>query len=314
MTDKTRQIQAAGAVVISTIHGVDHVLVVHRPHRQDWSLPKGKLELGETHDVAAVREVFEETGVRCALGPFLGTRSYEVAGEPKTVHYWRAGVVEDGQHEIDEEVDEVRWVSRHDAAELLTYPDDRDLVGHALSLPATQPLIILRHAEAMKRAAWKESHDPDSGSDSARPLTDGGRQQAGELVHILASYRPTTLISSDARRCISTITPYAESVGLTVETRHALSEEGFQSDPDQTARSVNELLAIRGSAVWCTHRPVLPAVTRALTRGLKILETADADDLDPRLKPSAALILHLDDHGQLVQIDRRDEVGYPEIL
>ena len=166
----------------------------------------------------------------------------------------------------------------------------------------------------MKRAAWKESHDPDSGSDSARPLTDGGRQQAGELVHILASYRPTTLISSDARRCISTITPYAESVGLTVETRHALSEEGFQSDPDQTARSVNELLAIRGSAVWCTHRPVLPAVTRALTRGLKILETADADDLDPRLKPSAALILHLNDHGQLVQIDRRDEVGYPEIL
>mgnify|MGYP003348950279 CR=1 FL=1 len=312
MADKSRQIEAAGAVVISTIQGVDHVLVVHRPHRQDWSLPKGKLEPGEAHDSAAVREVHEETGIRCALGPFLGTRSYEVNGEPKTVHYWRATVVDEGQHNIDDEVDEVRWVPCDEVGMLLTYADDRDLVTRALSIPATQTLIVLRHAEAMKRAVWKDSGDADAGFDSARPLTAAGLRQADQLAQVLANYRPATVVSSDARRCVSTVSPYAESVGLLVQTRHALSEEGFQADPDQTAACVRELLMISGPTVWCTHRPVLPAVTRALTRDLKFHEPATANDLDPRLKPSAALILHLDNLGHIVQIDRRNEV--PERL
>ena len=82
---------AAGIVVLRPdAQGDPEVLVVHRPYRQDWSLPKGKLDAGERHEVAAVRETLEETGARCALGPSLGERSYEVAGVPKRVRWWRA--------------------------------------------------------------------------------------------------------------------------------------------------------------------------------------------------------------------------------
>jgi len=81
------QIEAAGAVLVRPGPHGPEVAVVHRPHRSDWSLPKGKLEPGERHDVAAVRETFEETGVRCVLGPRLGHRSYKVDGVAKRVEY-----------------------------------------------------------------------------------------------------------------------------------------------------------------------------------------------------------------------------------
>ena len=88
------RIEAAGVVLVRPGADGPEVAVVHRPHRSDWSLPKGKLEAGERHEVAAVRETFEETGVRCALGPDLGERSYEVAGVPKRVRWWRATVLD----------------------------------------------------------------------------------------------------------------------------------------------------------------------------------------------------------------------------
>jgi 8-oxo-dGTP diphosphatase len=308
MAESSEEIQAGGAVVLSVIDGREHVLVVHRPHRSDWSLPKGKLEAGESHDVAAVREVLEETGVHCALGPFLGTRSYEVAGQPKTVHYWRATVSEQKPHKHDDEVDDVRWVDIHDVENLLTYPDDRELVARAAAMPSTHPLIILRHAEATKRAAWRESGDPTATSDKERPLNDAGELQAQKLERILSAYGPTILISSDARRCRSTVEPFSNAIGLPIRSEHALSEEGFLENPDTTAACVERLLAESDPAVWCTHRPVLPAVTRALNQRLHITDPANADRLDPRLKPSAALILHLDSRGEVVQIDTRDAV------
>jgi 8-oxo-dGTP diphosphatase len=311
MADSSREIEAAGAVVLSVIDGREQVLVVHRPHRSDWSLPKGKLEAGESHDVAAVREVLEETGVHCVLGPFLGTRSYEVAGQPKTVHYWRAAVSEQHPHENDDEVDEVRWVDISEAKELLTYPDDRELVARAAALPRTHALVILRHAEAMKRAAWRESGHPANTSDKERPLNESGELQAQELERILLAYGPTRLISSDARRCRSTLEPLATSIDVPIRTEPALSEEGFLENPDATVQCVQRLLTDDGPAVWCTHRPVLPAITRALGQQLHIVTEADVDRLDPRLKPSAALILHLDSRGEVVQIDSRDAVDIP---
>ena len=96
-----RTIEAAGVVLVRPGPSGPEVAVVHRPHRSDWSLPKGKLERGERHEVAAVRETFEETGVRCVLGPSLGGRRYEVDGVPKHVRYWRATVAEHQPREAD---------------------------------------------------------------------------------------------------------------------------------------------------------------------------------------------------------------------
>ena len=108
--------------------GALEVLLVHRPRYDDWSLPKGKLEPGETHEQAAIREVEEETGLRCALGRELPSTSYhDSKGRPKVVRYWEMEPL-DGAFHPHREVDEIRWVSLEAANELLTHDHDSDVV------------------------------------------------------------------------------------------------------------------------------------------------------------------------------------------
>jgi len=119
------EIKAAGGVVLN---GDGHIAVVHRPHHADWSLPKGKLEVGEDWAQAALREVEEECGLRCALGAPLTSSRYAVRGVPKEVRWWRMTVVEDLGFAPSGEVDELRWLALDDALDLLTYEDDKRLV------------------------------------------------------------------------------------------------------------------------------------------------------------------------------------------
>jgi 8-oxo-dGTP pyrophosphatase MutT (NUDIX family) len=120
-------IRAAGGVVCRD--GL--IAVVHRPHRQDWSLPKGKLEPGEDDAAAAVREVREETGCDAVIERDLGTVSYTVSdGRPKSVRYYLMTAGADaGGTEAD--VDVVRWLAPDGVDELLTYPTDRDVLARA---------------------------------------------------------------------------------------------------------------------------------------------------------------------------------------
>ena len=105
--------------------GEIEVLVVHRPKYDDWSFPKGKLEPGETDEECALREVEEETGFRCTLGPELTSTSYiDRKGRPKEVRYW-VMTIEDGTFAPTDEVDEVRWVTGAQARWLLSYDRDR---------------------------------------------------------------------------------------------------------------------------------------------------------------------------------------------
>ena len=124
-------VQAAGGVVTrATPAGDLEVLVVHRPRYDDWSLPKGKLEPGESHEHAALREVEEETGVRCALGDELAALRYvDRNGRDKVVRYWRMTPVGSSPWRVNDEVDAIRWVAAADAQTLLTYDADRELVA-----------------------------------------------------------------------------------------------------------------------------------------------------------------------------------------
>jgi 8-oxo-dGTP diphosphatase len=102
---------------------------VHRDRYDDWSLPKGKLDEGESFEEAALREVREETGLECELGRELDPVSYvDQKGRPKLVRYWLMEVT-DGEFEANDEVDEIRWLPPAEAAGLLTYPHDRELVA-----------------------------------------------------------------------------------------------------------------------------------------------------------------------------------------
>jgi 8-oxo-dGTP diphosphatase len=123
-------VRAAGGVVVRPgIDGVGvEVLIAHRPRYDDWTIPKGKLDPGETWEQAALREVAEETGYRCRLGePVAEVHYRDHKGRPKVVRYWSM-TVDGGDFEANDEVDEVRWLAPADAASLLTYEHDRPLV------------------------------------------------------------------------------------------------------------------------------------------------------------------------------------------
>jgi 8-oxo-dGTP diphosphatase len=124
------EIEAGGGVVVDE---EGRVLLVHRPEYDDWSLPKGKLDKGESFEEAALREVEEETGVRCELVRSLPDVRYSVRGKPKVVRYWLMRVVSDSGFEPNSEVDEVRWVSPEEAVEVLTYDRDKGVVSAAVS-------------------------------------------------------------------------------------------------------------------------------------------------------------------------------------
>ena len=118
-------VRAAGGIVRRD----DEVLVIHRPKYDDWSFPKGKLDEGEGWEDAALREVEEETGLRCSLGPELASTSYtDSRGRPKVVRYWLMRP-ESGEFEPTDEVDEIAWLNPDEAVERLSYDRDRKLLG-----------------------------------------------------------------------------------------------------------------------------------------------------------------------------------------
>ena len=282
---------AAGAVV--TRKGGD-VVLVHRPKYDDWSFPKGKLDPGEHITTAAVREVAEETGLDIRLGPPLLPQSYTVTnGERRTkrVYYWVGRVVGDDDvstYLVNDEIDEVTWLSREKAFERLTYDYDRTTLQEVEELrKKTYPLVIVRHGRARSRKAWRKE-------DRERPLTKAGEFQAQQVVPVLGAYGVTHLLSSSSRRCWSTVAPYADVAGLDLEDTDDLSQE--DATPENVAQQVRGLLALKQGSALCTHRPVLPWVFEAL-------------GLEPqKLEPGAVFVAH-HRKGRVVATEHHD-VGF----
>ena len=126
----SKEVKAAGGVPVKD--GL--VVLVHRPKYDDWTLPKGKLDPGESFEEAAVREVEEETSLTCRLGPELAeTRYRDNKDRSKVVRWWAMEVESEVPFEPNAEVDELRWLEPAEAAAALTYERDRTLVEEAVS-------------------------------------------------------------------------------------------------------------------------------------------------------------------------------------
>ena len=123
-------IRAAGGVVWRPgRNGRPEVAVIHRPLQDDWTLPKGKLDGGETAEEAALREVLEETGLRCEVVRPAGCTAYvDRRGRDKIVCYWVMRPV-DGEFRPSGEVDGIRWLTVEEAIRQLSYPVDRALLA-----------------------------------------------------------------------------------------------------------------------------------------------------------------------------------------
>lgn len=135
-SEPAAEVRAAGGVVVREGAGGEReVAVVHRPKYDDWSLPKGKLAEGEGWREAALREVAEETGLRCdAVAELASSRYRDRKGRPKLVRWWLMRPL-GGRFEPNDEVDELRWVPLEHAADLLDYDQDRELVASVATVP-----------------------------------------------------------------------------------------------------------------------------------------------------------------------------------
>jgi phosphohistidine phosphatase SixA/8-oxo-dGTP pyrophosphatase MutT (NUDIX family) len=251
-------VRAAGVVLTRGTGSGAQTLVLYRPLRRDWSLPKGKLDPGEHVLDCAVRECDEETGIVPLLGVPLGKQRYEAMGRPKTVDYWQARVGADNGFVPDDEVSEVRWVGIDEARALLTYRRDVEYVERAMALPPTAPLIVLRHGAAVSRSDY-------DGDDRSRPLTGKGRSQARSLASLLAAFGIEVVCSSDSARCVETVRPFAAGQKITIEQEPIFSEGGYERAPEAALARLETLLADGRPIVLCTHRPVLPGLLNALT-------------------------------------------------
>lgn len=258
---------AAGAVCWREgVDGSPEILLVHRPAHRDISLPKGKVDPGETLPETAVREIAEETGLSVGLGVPLGVVAYTLpSGRPKEVYYWAAEVGELAQanstFEANDEIEELRWVGLATARAELSYAHDVDIVDRFAELydrgdARSFAIIALRHGKALPLSDW-------DGPDHTRPLMQRGVDQALSIAHGVAAYRPERLVSSTAERCVRTVAPTARITGLETREDARLSQDAFRADGTAVRKAVAKRLTKGVTTVLCSHGPVLPQIVEA---------------------------------------------------
>ena len=283
---------AAGAVLWRGERDNAEVAVIHRPHYDDWSLAKGKVDPGESLSATAAREIWEETGYDVKLGKLIGKVTYPVQGRTKVVYYWM-GQVLGGEFEKNAEVDEIRWLSFEEARELLTYEVDTQVLDKAekrLKHAPTTRILYVRHARAHERSKWH-------GDDNLRPLDKKGRRQAEMLVPMLLPYHPTAIYSAKPDRCEQTAAPLAAELNLPIHRDVLLGDEAWLDDKKAAFKAFEKIIDRGGVSVVVSQGETIPAVIRKLNP--KFMQDA-LDDI--KAKKSSAWVLSFNG-GELTGAD-----------
>ncbi|MCS5732692.1 NUDIX hydrolase [Herbiconiux daphne] len=256
---------AAGAVCWRIVDGKVNVLVIHRSAHRDVSLPKGKVDPGETLPETAVREISEETGLRVTLGVPLGMTNYTMPnGREKVVHYWAAEATDQAVLAStflpNGEVAALEWLPIKKALAALTYERDAEIVERFRMLvdegvTRTFAIIALRHAKATPPYQF-------SGPDAARPLTERGRNEAKSIVQSLRAFGPEKIFSSTAKRCLQTVEPVSKALKLSVRETDLISQDAWESGESGVREIIGKRIRKRVTAVVCSHGPVLPDIVR----------------------------------------------------
>jgi 8-oxo-(d)GTP phosphatase len=259
-------VRAAGCAVWRSRDGVLETAMVHRPKYDDWSLPKGKPDPGEHLLQTAHREVLEETGLDVVLGRRSVRTRYDVhlpggGPAPKEVDYWTAQWT-GGEFEANAEVDELRWLTVAKATALCSHDHDRAVLAdlERTDLPRMPTLVLVRHGRAGSRSDW-------NGPDDLRPLDAKGRRQAERLAEVLPMFAPVEIFAARRTRCLETVAPLGERLGLPVQSLAELGEEEFAADPEAGLAVIERLLTSRpdpGVTVVCSQGGAIPSVLMAL--------------------------------------------------
>lgn len=246
-------VRAAGAVLWRPGEDAGEPLLalIHRPRYDDWSIPKGKIDPGETEPVAAVREIFEETGQRADLGRRLSRITYPVPVGTKIVDYWVARA-KGGDFTPSKEVDEMVWLPLKEATKQLTYPHDRKVLAQFAKKSAdTKTVLIVRHGTAGRKSRYK-------GDDRQRPLDAKGRAQATSLMPQLLAFGASKVYAADRVRCFQTVEPLARELGEDITAEPTLTEEAYADHPKKAHNRVLKIAELPGTPVICTQGKVIP--------------------------------------------------------
>ena len=267
------------------------IAVIHRPKYNDWTIPKGKVELNESSIACAYREVIEETSIETEFGMYLGEVKYQSLDGPKQVSFWSAQVVKENTFTPNSEVDEIKWVEAAKAAKFLSLDSDREILSKFNKLKyESKPLVLLRHAKALSRDEWQ-------GDDDDRPLDSLGQMQAKRLLSIYQAFNLEQIHTSDAIRCYDTVEPMAKALGLRLEVSNKLSESAFKKDKEDAFDYARDLIKSDKRALLCSHNPILPKVLNKLTK------KSDVESDEEKLYPADAWVIHRIGK-EVIQIDR----------
>nr|WP_211714758.1 NUDIX hydrolase [Nocardiopsis sp. MG754419] len=291
-------IRAGGAVLWREGPAGLETVLIRRPDRGDWTLPKGKLKNGEHPIIGAVREVEEETGLVPVLGRRLPPQRYLKDGWPKQVEWWAATPERPGgeiDYEPNEEVETVEWVPVEEARARLTYDHDVQVVDNFLSGPAeTFPIVLLRHLSAGEKRSWNDS-------DLLRPLDETGRADALALPRVLGAYGRPRVVTSAAARCTESLLPYTveQDVQMRTERAFTVGREGRGYEVGEAREAFARLLDESLPTVVCTHGELVPELmTEALTRlGAPLSQQRG-------LRKGSFWVLHVSADGELAGVER----------